>query len=103
MLDYIGWIATAMFGLSYVCKHPTALRLVQATAALLWITYGFLIHANPVVVSNMIVAVMAVASVWLERRRKTTSPHANDDTTHLRAVGSGFAHPGEVRPHRADA
>jgi inner membrane protein len=62
MLSWIGWVATACFGLSYFCKKPATLRLVQAGAALLWIVYGVLIHALPVVVANIIVAAAALYS-----------------------------------------
>ena len=60
-VSWIGWIATAAFGVSYFAKTPKALRLVQACAALLWIAYGFIIHAMPVVVAN---AIVAGAAVW---------------------------------------
>jgi len=62
MLEYIGWIATAMFAMSYFCKEAAMLRRVQACAALLWIGYGLTIHAAPVVVSNGVVACIAVFS-----------------------------------------
>ncbi len=61
-MSWIGWIATAAFGVSYFAKTPKMLRLVQACAALLWIAYGFIIHALPVVVANAIVAGAAVYS-----------------------------------------
>ena len=64
MLQWIGWLATAMFGVSYLCKRPSALRGLQALAALLWILYGSLIHALPVVVANLIVAAMALFTSW---------------------------------------
>jgi hypothetical protein len=62
MWNWIGWVATAMFAVSYFCKRPEALRRVQALAALLWIGYGLLIHAAPVVVANLVVAAVAVYS-----------------------------------------
>ena len=62
MTAYIGWVATAAFAISYFCRTPKSLRLVQAVAALMWVTYGFLIHALPVVVANVIVALAAVYS-----------------------------------------
>jgi hypothetical protein len=62
MWNWIGWVATAMFAVSYFCKRPEALRRVQAVAALLWIGYGLLIHAAPVVVANLVVAAVAVYS-----------------------------------------
>ena len=64
LLASIGWIATACFGLSYFCKRPATLRLIQAGAALLWIAYGVLIHAMPVVAANVIVAVAAIYSTF---------------------------------------
>ena len=62
MLDYIGWVATAIFASSYFCKRPGMLRRVQALAAILWIGYGMLIHALPVVVANLVVATVALYS-----------------------------------------
>jgi hypothetical protein len=61
-LDWIGWTATALFASSYFFKRPMALRKVQAGAALLWVVYGLMIHALPVVVANLVVATVAVAS-----------------------------------------
>jgi uncharacterized protein with PQ loop repeat len=60
-----------MFGASYLCKRPAALRTVQALAALLWIVYGALIHAVPVVVANLIVAAMALGTQWTRSRSYT--------------------------------
>lgn len=62
MFSWIGWVATAVFAASYLCKQPAALRRVQAAAALLWVVYGGLIHAAPVAVANLIVAGMALFS-----------------------------------------
>ncbi len=62
MFDWIGWIATAIFAASYFCKQPAALRRFQALAAVLWIGYGILIKAMPVIAANTVVAVLAVVS-----------------------------------------
>ena len=61
-LELVGWVATAAFASSYFWKSPEALRRVQALAALLWVVYGALIHALPVVVANLVVAGVAVYS-----------------------------------------
>ena len=66
-LEWIGWVATAAFAASYLCRQPKSLRLVQALAALLWVGYGLLIHAAPVVVANVVVAGMAVWSSLARR------------------------------------
>lgn len=64
MSDWIGWLATSVFAISYSCKDPRNLRRVQALAAVLWIAYGLLLHAFPVVVANLVIAVLAVFSAW---------------------------------------
>jgi hypothetical protein len=73
MLGWIGWVATACFGLSYFFKKPATLRLIQAGAAILWISYGLLIHAAPVVAANVIVALAALYSTFAARPQRTKS------------------------------
>jgi hypothetical protein len=67
MLEAIGWLATAVFSVSYLFRSGSALRRVQAVAAVLWIAYGIAIASKPVVVANLIVAVAAVGSAVARR------------------------------------
>ena len=67
MFEWIGWIATAVFAVSYFCRQPAALRRVQAMAAVLWIGYGIIIKAPPVIVANLVVAAMALLSSFQSR------------------------------------
>ena len=60
MLDGLGWVATALFAVSYLCKSTRSIRRVQASAALLWVGYGIWMNALPIIVANVIVAVLAV-------------------------------------------
>lgn len=69
MLAWIGWLATAVFASSYLCKRPATLRRVQALAAVLWVVYGVLIKAAPVVVANLVVAGAAMVSSFGALRR----------------------------------
>jgi hypothetical protein len=65
MPDGVGWLATAIFAGSYFCKQPATLRRVQGLAALVWATYGVLIHALPIIVANISVASLAIgSSLW---------------------------------------
>jgi hypothetical protein len=64
MFEGLGWLATALFGVSYFCKTPRAMRRVQALAAFLWIGYGIWMNALPVIVANTIVASLALYSDW---------------------------------------
>jgi hypothetical protein len=74
-LDWIGWIATALFASSYLFKEPMTLRKVQAGAALLWVIYGLTIHALPVVVANVAVAAVAVGSgLWRSPAGRVPAP-----------------------------
>ena len=62
MSEWIGWGATGLFASSYWFREPRALRRVQAAAASAWILYGVLIGSLPVVVSNLLVATLALLS-----------------------------------------
>ena len=73
MIDAIGWVATAVFASSYLCHEPANLRRVQALAASLWLVYGILMHAPPVIAANLIVATLALASSW-KRAPRTSAP-----------------------------
>jgi len=61
-VDWIGWIATAVFLVSYFTKTPVGLRRVQGVAAGLWALYGVMIHSLPVIAANILVASVAVVS-----------------------------------------
>ena len=74
MHDWIGWVATAAFASSYFTKHPATLRRIQALAAVLWMGYGVLIHALPVIVANAIVATLAIYSSFRPRWTKKPLP-----------------------------
>jgi hypothetical protein len=67
-VDWIGWLATAVFMVSYFTRGPVALRRVQGVAAALWALYGVVIHALPVIVANVLVAGVAIASSVKFRR-----------------------------------
>jgi hypothetical protein len=69
-LEWIGWVATALFASSYFFKQANVLRKVQAGAALMWVVYGVIIHAFPVVVANVVVASVALYSSFLDGRRE---------------------------------
>ena len=75
MLSWIGWVATAVFAGSYLCKDPAVLRRTQAAAAVLWVVYGAVIGAMPVIVANLIVAVVAL---WSSLPRQRPSDDDGD-------------------------
>jgi len=64
--DWIGWVATAVFVGSYLCTRADALRKVQMVGAVLWIGYGVVMQAAPVITANVLVL---CAAAWASRRR----------------------------------
>lgn len=70
--DTLGWIATSVFVGSYFFSRPAALRACQMLGAALWIAYGILIAAKPVIAANLLV--FAAAAWTLARQRGLTRP-----------------------------
>lgn len=64
MVHWLGWCATAVFVASYFFSRPAALRAAQMLGALLWLTYGLLIEAAPVVAANLLVFAAAAWTTW---------------------------------------
>jgi hypothetical protein len=87
-LEWIGWAATAIFGASYFCKRAADLRRVQAMAAPLWIAYGLMIRAAPVVAANLVVASLAIYSA---RARRPSSSQESGGRGDVAAARGGLA------------
>lgn len=75
MTQILGWVATAVFVGSYFFTRPAALRATQMVGATLWIVYGFLIEATPVIAAN---ALVFAAAAWtcFTAARKSQPPVA---------------------------
>jgi len=69
-VEYLGWGATAVFVGSYFCLRPSLLRGVQMAGALLWVIYGVLINASPVIVANILVFSAAAWTMIRARSRE---------------------------------
>jgi hypothetical protein len=66
-VELLGWTATAVFVGSYFFSRASLLRSVQMIGALLWIIYGLLIGASPVIVANVLVL---TAAAWATLRAR---------------------------------
>lgn len=71
LTDTVGWIATLVFVGSYFFSKPAALRVCQMLGATLWIAYGCLIAAKPVIASNLLVF---AAATWTLTRKRNLAP-----------------------------
>ena len=69
-LDYLGWSATLVFVASYFCGGASALKRTQMAGAVIWIVYGSLLKAYPVVVANVLVF---GAAAWSARPHRQPS------------------------------
>ena len=69
MVEYLGWLATAVFVGSYLCKGSDTLKRVQMIGALMWVVYGLLIRATPVVAANLLVLSAAGWALYSQQRR----------------------------------
>ena len=72
MIDYLGWLATAVFVGSYFCG-PGYLRRMQMAGAMMWVLYGVLIGAAPVVAANGLVI---AAAGWTARKQQRLVPES---------------------------
>ena len=63
MIDYLGWAATGVFVASYFFTRPQTIKGVQMVGALIWVTYGWMIGASPIVVANLLVFTVAALTV----------------------------------------
>ncbi len=59
LIETVGWIATAVFTISFLFADAVRMRAVQICGAILWMGYGLLIGSVPVVVANILVFVVA--------------------------------------------
>ena len=69
MVEYLGWLATAVFVASYLCKGSDTLKRVQMIGALMWVVYGLLMGAAPVVAANLLVFMAAGWALYSRQRR----------------------------------
>jgi hypothetical protein len=67
-IELLGWTATCVFVGSYFFTRPSVLRSVQMLGALLWVSYGVLINASPVIVANVLVF---SAAAWTTLRKSS--------------------------------
>jgi hypothetical protein len=67
MTDAVGWAASVVVICSYFFRQPATLRRVQAFGAVLWTLYGVLLGAPPIIVVNILVAMVALWSSFRPR------------------------------------
>jgi hypothetical protein len=81
LVEALGWAATVTFIGSYFFSRPETLVRVQMAGGALWVVYGVLVRAPPVVAANVLVVAAAAWKIWrnvhsAERSRCHTSTRA---------------------------
>jgi hypothetical protein len=69
LVEALGWVATATFIGSYFFKRAEMLVRVQMVGGVLWVVYGALVGAKPVVAANVLVVAAAAWKSWRPRGR----------------------------------
>jgi hypothetical protein len=89
-IEVLGWSAAGVFTTSYFFTRPRALRRAQMLGAAMWLAYGVLLHASPVVVANLL---NLVAMAWTARRRSAPSdaPVTDDPALGSAPIGDALA------------
>jgi hypothetical protein len=80
VVDALGWAATAVFVGSYFTR-PSLLTRVQMVGALMWVGYGLLKQAPPVVAANLLVF---GAAAWTARRTSRAAAASQDGAVIVR-------------------
>lgn len=69
MLDLLGYVASALIATSLLMRSIVRLRVINLCGALAFSAYGFLIHAYPVGILNLLTAGINVVQLIRLRRR----------------------------------
>jgi hypothetical protein len=93
MAEGLGWLATALFSASYFVAGRRMMLAVQIGAALLWVGYGLLTRAAPVVVANGIVVLAALSAVVRQPRSVARSPGTVGSRSSARGPTPGSSPP----------
>ena len=70
LVEALGWAATAVFVGSYFFTRAEVLVRVQMVGAVMWVAYGLLMRAPPVVVANLLVL---GAAAWKARQAQRSA------------------------------
>jgi hypothetical protein len=81
VIDSLGWAATVVFVASYFCTKGEVLRAVQMVGAVMWVIYGLLMDASPVVAANLLVLSAAAWTTMRPSKLSRTAASGHQSTT----------------------
>ncbi|BDG05544.1 hypothetical protein [Anaeromyxobacter oryzae] len=74
LVEALGWAATATFIASYLFSRTELLVRAQMVGGVMWVIYGALVHAKPVVAANVLVVCAAAWKAWRPSGRRGADP-----------------------------
>jgi hypothetical protein len=60
MTDWVGYLAMILVISSFIFKNLIKLRMVNLAGAFAFITYGFMLNAMPIIITNSIIIVIQI-------------------------------------------
>ncbi|MGV3026026.1 YgjV family protein [Clostridium thermobutyricum] len=76
LIEWVGYGASAMVVVSLLCTSMVWLRILNTIGCLLFVTYGIIIGAYPVAISNGIIVI--INAVNLYKLKKNNSSLSGD-------------------------
>ena len=68
-IELLGYIATFLVAVSFLCKSMTRLRAINALGATLFVIYSLIITAYPVALLNAFLVCVNLYQLWLLKQK----------------------------------
>ena len=68
-IEWLGYIATFLVAVSFLCKSMTRLRAINALGATLFVIYSLIISAYPVALLNAFLVGVNLYQLWLLKQK----------------------------------
>ncbi|WP_281613685.1 YgjV family protein [Flammeovirga sp. SubArs3] len=66
--EYVGYIASAILMLSFTFKKANTLRIINSIGCIVFVIYGVMIDAWPVIISNGFIALVNAYYLFLSKQ-----------------------------------
>lgn len=79
LTDWVGYLAMILVISSFVFKDIIKLRIVNLVGAIVFITYGFMLNAWPIIATNLIIIIIQIYHLF---KPKLTTNEPTTDQKH---------------------
>ncbi len=67
LVEWIGYVAMGILMISFLMKDVKKLRIINSVACILFVIYGFMLSAYPIVVSNAFIALVNFYYLFIKK------------------------------------